>query len=322
MPLPFCQALERVAEAASDHEFLHKARIDDRASANDPIDAFEEVIHVGDAVFEEVARPRACSQKVHRLLDLDMSRQDEHRRLRKLLPDDPCRIEPFGRVGWRHAYVNDDQMREMLAYELDDFVGVACLSDHVVVRLREKHSKSVAQQHVVVGHGDTSGLPPGSFARSRGSHDVCIRAGLATLALAPMRWRSARPILAEMPLRFLLVDDNPAFLEIARTVLEQEGATVIGVAQSLVDASREARALTPDVTLVDIDMPAMNGFEVVRELSETGEAGQLILVSAHAPEEFAEMVESSPAICFISKAELSVEAIERCLAQARSEREG
>ena len=213
-------------------------------------------------------------------------------------------------------------MGHVLTHENEELVGIACLSDHVITRLREKNRKPVAQQHIIVGHGHTRSQPRAMLDKRRAGHSASITELLPRLALAPMRHAQRRFSLNRMPLRLLLVDDSPGFLEIARTLLEQEGATVIGVARSLDDAKREARTLRPDVTLVDIDMPAMSGFDVVRELSESGDAGRLILVSAHAPEEFAEMIESSPAICFISKAELSVEAIERCLAQARSERAG
>jgi two-component system, NarL family, nitrate/nitrite response regulator NarL len=57
-----------------------------------------------------------------------------------------------------------------------------------------------------------------------------------------------------MPLQCLLVDDNGTFLEAARRLLEREGVTVVGVASSIAEALREARALLPDVILVDIGL--------------------------------------------------------------------
>ena len=68
-------------------------------------------------------------------------------------------------------------------------------------------------------------------------------------AAVPYPWQSDH-----MPLRCLLVDDNEAFLEAASLLLEREGLTVVGVASSIAEALRQARALRPDVILVDIGL--------------------------------------------------------------------
>jgi DNA-binding NarL/FixJ family response regulator len=52
----------------------------------------------------------------------------------------------------------------------------------------------------------------------------------------------------------LIVDDNPGFLEAARTLLEQEGLQVVGVASTGAEAVQRAAELHPDVTLVGIDL--------------------------------------------------------------------
>ena len=62
-----------------------------------------------------------------------------------------------------------------------------------------------------------------------------------------------------MPLRCLLVDDNEAFLETASLLLEREGLTVAGVASSIAEALRQARALRPDL-IVDIGLGDESGF--------------------------------------------------------------
>ena len=61
-----------------------------------------------------------------------------------------------------------------------------------------------------------------------------------------------------MALRCLLVDDNDAFLEAARVLLEREGMQVAGMASNIAGALRQARALRPDVILVDMIMPGMS----------------------------------------------------------------
>jgi DNA-binding NarL/FixJ family response regulator len=70
-----------------------------------------------------------------------------------------------------------------------------------------------------------------------------------------------------MPLRCLIVDDNPGFLAAARDLLECQGVSVVGVASTSAEARRRSRELRPDVTLVDIDLGGESGFDVVRALA-------------------------------------------------------
>jgi DNA-binding NarL/FixJ family response regulator len=114
-----------------------------------------------------------------------------------------------------------------------------------------------------------------------------------------------------MALHCLIVDDSAAFLEAARTLLEQEGVSVVGTASTGDDALRQARDLRPDVTLVDIDLGGDSGFGLAeRLLAESGvDARGLILISTHAEDEFADLIAASPAAGFLSKSDLSAKAI-------------
>jgi CheY-like chemotaxis protein len=116
-------------------------------------------------------------------------------------------------------------------------------------------------------------------------------------------------------LRCLIVDDNSGFLQAARALLEQEGMEVVGVASTGAEAVRCAAELHPDVTLVDIDLGADSGFEVARRLVDdpSVDPGQLILISAHAEDDFADLIEASPAVGFLVKPTLSATAIESLL---------
>ena len=62
-----------------------------------------------------------------------------------------------------------------------------------------------------------------------------------------------------MPLRYLLVDDSDAFLQAASVLLEREGMTVAGVASNSAEALQQARALRPDVILVDVGLGEESG---------------------------------------------------------------
>jgi two-component system, NarL family, nitrate/nitrite response regulator NarL len=122
-----------------------------------------------------------------------------------------------------------------------------------------------------------------------------------------------------MGLRCLIVDDSPGFLQAARALLEQEGMTVVGVASTSEAAIEHAVRQCPDVTLVDIDLGGSSGLDLARRLvSECGaSAGCLILISAHAEEEFADLIEASPAAGFLPKDALSADAITELLPGGR-----
>jgi DNA-binding NarL/FixJ family response regulator len=124
-----------------------------------------------------------------------------------------------------------------------------------------------------------------------------------------------------MPPRLLIVDDNVHFLGAARGLLDCEGMTVVGVATTSADALRLAAELQPDVTLVDIDLGEESGFDLARSLMAADFAGgrQVILTSAYPEEDFAELINTSPAIAFLPKSDLSASAIGALMGRLRSE---
>lgn len=96
---------------------------------------------------------------------------------------------------------------------------------------------------------------------------------------------------------------------------------VVGVGASGDDAVRLARELRPDVTLIDIDLGREDGIAVTRRLGqlETAPAGNLILITTHAQDDFVDLIEAGPALGIVPKAELSAQAI-RALTDADRER--
>jgi DNA-binding NarL/FixJ family response regulator len=129
-------------------------------------------------------------------------------------------------------------------------------------------------------------------------------------------WGGARlASIDRVPMRVLIVDDSPAFLEAARVLLEREGLSVVGIAWTIADAlSREAE-LRPELVLVDITLGAESGFELARLLGERDRDQRLrvILVSTHGEADFADLIAESPADGFLPKSELSAQAIRRVL---------
>ena len=118
-------------------------------------------------------------------------------------------------------------------------------------------------------------------------------------------------------MRCIIVDDNALFLEGAAELLGREGLNVVGVASNGAEAIRLVKELRPDVTLVDVDLGVEDGFELARQLTELpGQSSKVILVSTHAEEDLAHLIERSPAVGFIAKTRLSAQAIRDTLERA------
>ncbi len=80
----------------------------------------------------------------------------------------------------------------------------------------------------------------------------------------------------------LIVDDHPLFLQGLRRVLEQEeDIDVVGAAKDGEEALEMARCLTPDVVLLDINLPSMNGMQVARQLKAELPSIAVILLTAY-----------------------------------------
>jgi len=119
-------------------------------------------------------------------------------------------------------------------------------------------------------------------------------------------------------LRCLIVDDTLSFCEAARDLLELQGITVVGCASSASEAVRSVQELRPEVALIDIDLGADSGFDLARRLADDidGDAPRVILISTHDEREFVKLIESSPAVGFLAKTELSGERIYELFEQA------
>ncbi len=84
----------------------------------------------------------------------------------------------------------------------------------------------------------------------------------------------------------LAVDDHPRFLEAARAVVEAApGFVWAGGVTSGADALKAAGRDHPDLVLVDVNMPEMNGFELARELRSSHPGTLVALISAQHPDE-------------------------------------
>ncbi|HET8741943.1 MAG TPA: response regulator transcription factor [Gaiella sp.] len=115
----------------------------------------------------------------------------------------------------------------------------------------------------------------------------------------------------ETRMTVLLVDDHPSFRACARAILEADGFEVIGEAEDGQGALSAIGTLSPDVVLLDVQLPDMDGFAVLERLG-TG-APPVVLISSRDACDYDGMIRGSGARGFISKAELSGSAIRSLL---------
>jgi DNA-binding NarL/FixJ family response regulator len=109
--------------------------------------------------------------------------------------------------------------------------------------------------------------------------------------------------------RIVIVDDDPAFLATVRVLLEAEGFDVAGEALSGLECVTTVAELDPDLVLVDVNLPDIDGFEVVERLADGGRTTPVVLTSIRSAADFGDLVEASRARGFITKAEISGEAL-------------
>jgi DNA-binding NarL/FixJ family response regulator len=107
----------------------------------------------------------------------------------------------------------------------------------------------------------------------------------------------------------LIVDDHPSFRASARYMLEADGYEAVGEAADGTSAIDAVRELQPDVVLLDIRLPDIDGFQVAERLAANAAASAVVLTSSRDRSDFGSEIDAGPAHGFIPKSELSAEAI-------------
>src|SRR5262249_33876836 len=113
--------------------------------------------------------------------------------------------------------------------------------------------------------------------------------------------------------RVLVVDDHPGFRRCARALLTSEGFEVVGEAEDGASALALARELAPELVLLDVQLPDIDGFEVAERLLARKPDLSIVLVSSRGRAEYGPLIDRSGALGFVSKGDLSGEVIERLL---------
>lgn len=108
--------------------------------------------------------------------------------------------------------------------------------------------------------------------------------GAATLLLRNQYSADTRPTVST---RILLADDHEIFRDGLRSLLEQQpGLTVVAEVEDGLQAVAAVREHTPDVAVMDLSMPGMNGIEATRRIVETVPSVNVLCLSVHTDSEF------------------------------------
>lgn len=112
-----------------------------------------------------------------------------------------------------------------------------------------------------------------------------------------------------MPERVLIVDDHVGFRGVARQLLQRIGREVVGEVGTGEEALSEARRLKPDLVLLDIQLPDLDGLAVAASLSLETDPPAVVLVSTRDAADYGPRLQDCGALGFIAKADLSAESL-------------
>jgi DNA-binding NarL/FixJ family response regulator len=118
--------------------------------------------------------------------------------------------------------------------------------------------------------------------------------------------------------RVLLVDDHEAMLMRAADVLKTS-CTIVGTAMNGRAGIDAAATLQPDVIVLDVSMPGMNGLEVATSLREAGSTAALIFFTVHQEQDLVAAALASGALGYVTKQRLSTD-LEHAVREAQAGR--
>jgi two-component system response regulator EvgA len=113
--------------------------------------------------------------------------------------------------------------------------------------------------------------------------------------------------------RILVVDDHPSFRSSARALLAAEGYEVVGEAEDGAAALAAVDELAPELVLLDIQLPDIDGFDVARRLLARDPTLRIVLISSRDRNQYGPLIEECGALGFVAKVDLSRSALEPLL---------
>ena len=119
--------------------------------------------------------------------------------------------------------------------------------------------------------------------------------------------------------RVLIVDDQLPFREASRMVVEMAGGfEVAGEAENGEEGVDMAHELQPDLVLMDVQMPGIDGLEATRRIMELDNAPHVVVMSTHESGDYRDTALVAGAYAFLPKSEFGMDALEELWRQAGS----
>ena len=120
-----------------------------------------------------------------------------------------------------------------------------------------------------------------------------------------------------MTVRVLIVDDQEPFRQAARAVVElTDGFELAGEAETGEDAVERARELSPDLVLMDVNLPGIDGLDATRQILAASETVVVLLLSTYEEAEYAPRAAECGAAAYIPKAVFGPDRLESAWADA------
>jgi two-component system nitrate/nitrite response regulator NarL len=110
-------------------------------------------------------------------------------------------------------------------------------------------------------------------------------------------------------IRVLIADDNPLFVEMLEAMLTAEGMHVVGRAQDGQEALEQTIKLAPDVTLMDISMPVLDGIEATRRIREQRPNARVLVLTGSKAVSDVDRARKAGAAAFLSKDHIASELV-------------
>lgn len=111
--------------------------------------------------------------------------------------------------------------------------------------------------------------------------------------------------------RVLIVDDQFPFREASRMVVEMtDGFAVAGEAGNGEEAVELAQSLRPDLILMDVQMPGIDGLEATRQISQLDNPPPVVVMSTHESGDYRQTAVAAGAIAFVPKSEFGMDVLE------------
>jgi DNA-binding NarL/FixJ family response regulator len=132
---------------------------------------------------------------------------------------------------------------------------------------------------------------------------------IAILVLATVSALETCGTISSMRPTVLIVDDHAAFRASARALLQAEGFDVVGEAANGAAAVEAVAVLRPEIVLLDIQLPDLDGLAVAEQLARAADAPAVVLISSRDAAAYGPRLQGTRARGFIPKSGLSGEAL-------------